>query len=68
MYIVLWIAIGVTLSFISAFGFGDTDAFEFIKTLSLSDVVLIFGMTSILWKLNIIIDELKALRKKENKE
>lgn len=65
MYIVLWIAIGVTLLFISAFGFGDADAFEFIKTLTLSDVVVIFGMTSILWKLDTIVDELKALRKKE---
>lgn len=65
MYIVLWIAIGVTLLFISAFGFGDTDAFEVIKTLTLSDVVLIFGMTSILGKLNTIVDELKTLRKKE---
>lgn len=66
MYIVLWIAIGVTLSFISAFGFGDTDAFEFIKTLTLSDVILIFGMSSILWKLNTIVNELKALRKRRN--
>lgn len=66
MYIVLWIAIYVTLLFISAFGFGDADAFDVIKTLTLSDVVLIFGMTSILWKLNTIVDELKALRKRRN--
>lgn len=66
MYIVLWIAIGVTLLFISVFVFGDTDAFELIKTLTFSDVVLIFGMTSILWKLDTIVDELKAFRKRRN--
>lgn len=66
MYIVLWIAVSVTLLFISAFGFGDADAFDVIKTLTLSDVVLIFGMASILWKLDTIVDELKAFRKRRN--